>query len=44
MTTSENLAKEGKIREAIAGFKTAQKWNPNLISPKTLTPLLAPSN
>ncbi|MFN5516565.1 MAG: AAA-like domain-containing protein [Cyanobacteriota bacterium] len=30
MTSSEALAKEGKITEAIEGFKTAQKWNPSL--------------
>jgi hypothetical protein len=30
MTTSENLAKERKIPQAIEGFKTAQKWNPSL--------------
>jgi hypothetical protein len=24
------LAREGKIKEAIEGFKTAQKWNPSL--------------
>jgi WD40 repeat protein len=27
---SEQLAKEGRINEAIEGFKTAQQWNPSL--------------
>ncbi|MCE2662510.1 MAG: hypothetical protein LW716_06930 [Microcystis sp. 53602_E8] len=30
MEQSEALAREGKINEAIEGFKIAQKWNPSL--------------
>ncbi|MFM7279943.1 MAG: WD40 repeat domain-containing protein, partial [Microcystis aeruginosa] len=30
MKQSEALAREGKINEAIEGFKIAQKWNPSL--------------
>jgi len=39
MTTSETLAKEGKIPEAIEGFKTAQKWNPSLF-PASFDPVI----
>ncbi len=29
-TESEQLAKAGQITQAVAGFKTAQQWNPDL--------------